>query len=47
MASVMCLHFSMQEESILEYVDAMYHFVHTFSELVDQCATYTYTSNHY
>jgi hypothetical protein len=35
MASVMCLHFSMQEEDILEHTNAKCHCVH-FSQLVDR-----------
>ena len=35
MASVMCLHFSMQEEDILEYTNGKCH----FDELIDHCVT--------
>ena len=43
MASVMCSHFSMQEEDILEYTNGKCH----FGELIDHCVIEAYTSQHY
>ena len=43
MASIMCLHFSMQDEDILSILMASYTCVH-FSQLVDYCVTYACTS---
>ena len=46
MASVVCLHFNMQEEDILDLTNAKCHFVYAFSQLVANCVTWGYTLEH-
>jgi len=44
MASIMCLHFSIQEEDIIKRTKCQVSVVYIFNQPVDHCVRYVYTS---